>query len=194
MIGNSNYILVPAFARTELNLTGNELLLYSLIYGFSQDGSSYFTGTLGYMSEWIGSSKSTVQRTLKSLIDKGFLEKDEVIVGGNSVPRYKALVSTGQNDHPLPKMGTPYPKWNETIPKMGTNNIYNNNNNINIYIPTLREVREYVGENDYSIDPEYFISYYSAKGWMLGRNPMTDWKAAVDSWESIQIKKEIAGW
>ncbi len=49
--------------------------------------------------------------------------------------------------------------------------------------PTLDEVRAYCQERHNSVDPEQFIDFYISKGWMVGKNPMKDWKAAVRTWE-----------
>lgn len=55
----------------------------------------------------------------------------------------------------------------------------------NIFIPpTVEEVKAYCNEKGSSIDPEQFIDYYTARGWMLNKNQkMKDWKAAVRTWE-----------
>jgi hypothetical protein len=49
--------------------------------------------------------------------------------------------------------------------------------------PTVDEVRDYCDERMNNVDPEQFVDFYSAKGWMLGKNKMKDWKAAVRTWE-----------
>ena len=51
------------------------------------------------------------------------------------------------------------------------------------YPPTLDEVKEYCEERKNNIDPMAFIDFYSSKGWMIGKNRMKDWKAAVRTWE-----------
>lgn len=51
--------------------------------------------------------------------------------------------------------------------------------------PTAKEVAEYAKEKGYTraeIDPEYFVDFYGSKGWMVGRNKMTDWHKAVANW------------
>lgn len=48
--------------------------------------------------------------------------------------------------------------------------------------PTLEEVQRYCLENGYDIDAERFIDYYTSNGWMVGKNKMKDWKAAVRTW------------
>lgn len=52
--------------------------------------------------------------------------------------------------------------------------------------PTVEEIRNYVTENHYSIDPETFFDYYEARGWIAGKTPMKDWKAAVRLWQRKQ--------
>lgn len=57
--------------------------------------------------------------------------------------------------------------------------------------PTVDEVRGYCDERMNRVDPDAFVDFYSAKGWMLGKNKMKDWKAAVRTWErKEQPKKE----
>ena len=51
------------------------------------------------------------------------------------------------------------------------------------YPPTLDEVKRYCEERKNNIDPMAFIDFYSSKGWMIGKNRMKDWKAAVRTWE-----------
>ena len=49
--------------------------------------------------------------------------------------------------------------------------------------PTVEEVRAYCQERNNSVDPQTFVDFYSCKGWMVGKNHMKDWKAAVRTWE-----------
>lgn len=49
--------------------------------------------------------------------------------------------------------------------------------------PTTDEVRAYCSERGNNVDAQRFVDYYSANGWMVGKNHMKDWKAAVRTWE-----------
>lgn len=49
--------------------------------------------------------------------------------------------------------------------------------------PSLEEVREYCRQRKNTVKPEAFIDFYTSKGWMVGKTPMKDWKAAVRNWE-----------
>lgn len=55
--------------------------------------------------------------------------------------------------------------------------------------PTLEEVTAYCRERNNGVNPEKFINYYSSNGWMVGRNKMKDWKAAVRNWEAKDGRK-----
>jgi preprotein translocase subunit Sec63 len=45
--------------------------------------------------------------------------------------------------------------------------------------PTTEEIKAYCIERKNRIDPERFFDFYQSKGWMVGKNKMKDWRAAV---------------
>ncbi|MGN1230556.1 MAG: transcriptional regulator [Anaerotignum sp.] len=49
--------------------------------------------------------------------------------------------------------------------------------------PSFAEVKAYCDARGNGIDAQQFVDFYTAKGWMIGRNKMSDWKAAVRTWE-----------
>lgn len=49
--------------------------------------------------------------------------------------------------------------------------------------PTLEEVQAYCNERRNNVNAERFIDYYTSNGWLVGKNKMKDWKAAVRTWE-----------
>ena len=62
---NQNYIVIQGFMVNELNLKGNSLIIYAIIYGFSQSENQRYTGSLQYLADWTNSSKQGVIKTLK---------------------------------------------------------------------------------------------------------------------------------
>lgn len=59
--------------------------------------------------------------------------------------------------------------------------------------PTPENVREYCREMGYThVDADRFVDFYSAKGWMVGKNHMKDWKAATRNWERSQRQESTA--
>lgn len=49
--------------------------------------------------------------------------------------------------------------------------------------PTVADVAAYCRERGNGIDAAAFMNHYEAKGWLIGKSPMKDWKAAVRTWE-----------
>lgn len=48
--------------------------------------------------------------------------------------------------------------------------------------PTKREIEDYVLSAGLDVDAACFIDHYTANGWMVGRNKMKDWRAALRNW------------
>jgi hypothetical protein len=64
----------------------------------------------------------------------------------------------------------------------------------NIFIvPNFNDILEYCMQNDLDLDVHKFLNFYESKGWMVGKNKMKDWKAAVRNWakpkESIKFEE-----
>ena len=78
-------------------------------------------------------------------------------------------------------------------PAMQLNKIKRNkikeNNNINNNIPEIGQVRDYCKERGNLVNADTWYDFYSAKGWMIGKNKMKDWKAAVRTWENNNKKR-----
>lgn len=55
--------------------------------------------------------------------------------------------------------------------------------------PSVEEVQAYCTERGNGIDAEAFIDFYTSKNWYVGKTKMTDWKAAVRTWESRKKKQ-----
>ena len=72
---SENYVVIQGWMCNELSLKGNDLLVYALIFGFSQDGQSEFKGSRSYIAETFNISLPTVDKTLKNLVDKELIFK-----------------------------------------------------------------------------------------------------------------------
>lgn len=55
--------------------------------------------------------------------------------------------------------------------------------------PTVEEVAAYCRERRSAVDPQRFVDFYTAKDWMIGKNRMKDWKAALRGWEGREAAK-----
>jgi hypothetical protein len=70
------------------------------------------------------------------------------------------------------------------------------NNNVKkekkFIIPTFNDVLEYCMQNNLDVDGVKFINFYESKGWMVGKNKMKDWKAAIRTWVKPKQQVEIS--
>lgn len=82
-INERNFITLEGWMRTDLKLSGNELIVYAIIYGFSQNKQGTFTGSLQYLADWVGCSKRTVMRALNKLVEEKFVTKTETVLNNN---------------------------------------------------------------------------------------------------------------
>lgn len=89
-IKNEHYITIQEFMVRDLELSGNELIAYALIYGFSQNEESKFEGSLSYVAKWLNCSKTTAFNILNKLADDGFISKIENVKNGIKFCDYKA--------------------------------------------------------------------------------------------------------
>jgi hypothetical protein len=49
--------------------------------------------------------------------------------------------------------------------------------------PNVQEVSEYAEGIGFELDGRRFVDFYESKGWMVGKNKMRDWRAAVRTWK-----------
>ena len=94
-VKRDNYINIQGWMVSDLKLKGNELLIYAIIYGFTQDGENRFTGSLKYLADWTNSTKQGVIKCLKSLCDRGLIGKKENVINGVKFCEYYATELTG---------------------------------------------------------------------------------------------------
>lgn len=120
----NDYIVIQAPMITELGLSGNRLIVYALIHGFSKDGVHEFRGSINYICEWTNLTRNTVISVLKSLVDDGLITKREYIE--NKV-KFCAYQIRGSAKNALPVQSTT--SENENPTNLGSAKIAPNNNN-----------------------------------------------------------------
>lgn len=186
-VQENNYVVIQGWMINNLNLKGNELIIYAIIFGFSQIEGQLFNGSLQYLADWTNSTKQGVSKNLKSLVDKGLIVKNDKYINGVKFCEYYTTkfnevcnkVEEGMQQSLIPPVQQ---SLTNNIDLDNTNDNSNNNNN-RFKKPTLEEVKQYCLERNNKIDPEYFIDHYNSNGWKVGKNPMKDWKATIRTWE-----------
>ena len=167
-----------------LDLDVYETIILAVIYGFSQDGESTFAGSLKYLCQKAKCSRRKVTMALPKLVEMGLIIKIDKEVRGVHLCEYRVsmLCMGGASDAPGGSAcHAPNNIENENI---DINSLYKGSSTFRK--PTLEEIREYCQSRKNNVDPEQFFNFYEAKGWMIGKSHMKDWRAAVRTWEQRQ--------
>lgn len=192
-VERENYITIQGFMIKDLNLKGNELIIYAIIYGFSQLENQYFNGTLKYLAEWTNCTKRGVINILQSLESKDLIGKKEIVDRGvkkvhwwckNFTGVVKKVHRGGEKSSPIDKLED---NIEDNIEKEKINNniisLKEKSQNKRFSKPKVDEIKAYCDERGNDIDAQAFYDFYESKGWKVGTTPMKDWKACVRTWE-----------
>lgn len=75
---DDKYYTIQGWMVKRMELTGNELLAYALIYGFTKDFKSRFTGSLDFVCKSLNVTKNTAKKALDSLVAKELIIKTDI--------------------------------------------------------------------------------------------------------------------
>lgn len=78
-INPKQFINLQGWMITELGLKRDELIVYALIYGFSQDKESEFHGSIAYVEQWLSCTRKHAIDVLKSLEKKHYIAKRQIV-------------------------------------------------------------------------------------------------------------------
>lgn len=172
------------------------------------DGWDFSTKGLAGLA---GISERTVMRLAKELKAAGYLEQKGVRNERGVITGWEwtvSEVSTVRETHSVanPQCGSPTvwdnPQCGDRVPIRNTKDKEipkvkkyqserNNKGGAKRFKPpTVDEVRAYCQERGNNVNPESFVAFYDSKGWMVGKNKMKDWHAAVRTWEQRDKGRE----
>ena len=86
-IRDDNFYTVLGWMLNVLDLKGNELIVFAIVYSFSQDGESEWKGSLTYLEDFANISRPTAVTILSRLVDKGFIIKRTYSLQGSNLQR-----------------------------------------------------------------------------------------------------------
>ena len=165
MISDGTYITIQGWMRTELKLSGNELIVYAIIYGFSQNKQGEFTGSAQYLADWVGCTRRTVMTILNKLVEAKLISKTEINFNNNekrvSYQAERGCEKTSQGVKKFHRGCEKISQWgvkkfHRGCEKISHNNINNNNNNnnrdINTHDACAREESAEAVENFTTLD------------------------------------------
>lgn len=196
-VKDENFVAIQGWMLNKLNLKGNELIVYAVIYGFSQDGESRFTGSRRYLAEWCGCTLKTVDNALSSLVAKGLIAKHDKTVNGVHLCDY-SITQVGENlQQGTVKItqgvgenlqgGSVKITHHNIEDNLGIDNLEDNigkPKRRRFVAPSLDDVETYCNERHNCVDARKFLDYYEMTGWKTkGGATIKDWKACVRTWE-----------
>ena len=130
--------------------------------------------------------KSKVRRFLKLLESDSMIElKSEHITTRLTICKYDTYQGERNADETQVKH-----KRNASETQM-TPNKNDKNERMLFIVPALQEVSAYCQERNNNVDSQKFFDFYESKGWMVGKNKMKDWKAAVRTWEDKSKPNQV---
>ncbi len=143
-------------------------------------------------------SGNTIRYAIKKLIDA-----DLIVTGNYNRQTYdrtmwyaltengKCIFQKGQME--VTKLANGFEKISKPIPDINTDINTDSKPNIEsrgrFVPPTLDEVKAYIKEKGYIVDPDLFINHYESKGWMVGKTKMTSWKASLAGWNAREVRE-----
>ena len=182
------YITIQQEMRDDLGLKGNELIVFAFINGYSQEGQGCYYGSLANLQRVCGiASRQTAIDVLKSLQAKGYIAKTEHVINGMRMVSYSVCTKIGQGVQEMDNGCLENGHNNKR--DININSLYNKGA-VRFQKPSLDDIRAYCISRSNQVDPEQFFNFYESKGWVVGKTPMKDWRAAVRTWEKRE--KEVA--
>jgi hypothetical protein len=178
--------------------------IYELLLEFGSDGYLVFFGTLEIYSrefspekEWKLDVKMKYfhkkflisPKKIKKILEKiskweVFFEDDRVSI---FIPKFKELLDNYTRNEKINTNKLLASDSQETFQPIKNKEIRLKNkekDNRGIFqIPTVQEISDYCQQRKNRINPEIFFNHYQSNGWMVGKNKMKDWKAAIITWE-----------
>lgn len=150
----------------------------------------YWDFTVGGLTKKSKDGKTSVMAALNELEDAGYFRRIQIKENGKYAGIEYIVSETKMTDFPYSENQHTENEDAENQYKVNTiktntikTNTIKTNANKRFIPPSREEVQEYIDENGYSVDAERFIDYYTSNGWMVGKNHMKDWRAAVRNWE-----------
>lgn len=178
-------IWIPLEIWQDSSLCWNEKILLMEVDSFTSAGKDCYISN-EYIADLLGVSERMASKYLNNLIKAGHVK----VVRKDGRKRYiesVILFQAGWNKSSM-QSGTKVPHTDINDLNKYTDNIERDIKGHRFQKPTVAEVSAYCRERGNNIDPEEFVAFYESKGWMVGKNPMKDWKAAVITWEKSARK------
>lgn len=168
--------------RKHFSLSCNEYCVLDTIMRMQNNEVNWCYMSRETMAKDLDLSKQSILNIIKKLIEAGLVIQNSA----TKHLRISGLFQDYLNDYKKFTDGTKtLPEESKKFTESGKKTLPNNNtNNKNTFIrPKAEEVSAYASSLGFTLDGNHFVDHYEARGWLIGKNPMKDWKAAVRTWK-----------
>lgn len=154
IIRSDNHVCLNGWMINELDLSGSELIVYAVIWGFTQDGNQWCTASQAYIARWANISTRGLRKVLDKLEEKGLLIKETNTCKKGLECKYRAVrpdeeeQESDGNKVPIRSEQSSYPdgnkvpiRWEQSSDNNIEDNIEDNNYSYS-YKETLFELIE----------------------------------------------------
>lgn len=202
-INSQGYGTIPKLVMQDRSLSLGAKAVYAYFCSFTGAGDSCFPSRERICYD-LDITKDTLTRHIKNLRDTGYI-KVELVKDGAQRFLHNLYILCDVVEPCPKKPDTEKPDTEK--PDTNNNSIKNNNlksnNNLSLadkpqrgrkrfVKPTVDEVAAYCRERQNTIDAEEFVAFYESKNWMVGKNPMVNWKQCVITWECKRKNEQSA--
>ena len=189
-------IFIPIELWLTKDLSWNEKILLMEIDSFTSKGMDcYFSNQ--YVADLLGIKENTASIIISKLIEKGYVKKTRFD------GRHRYLETTLSFTFLFDQSNAGFDEnqslnlnlviHNNIDEYINEQDLYKEKSKRKFFVkPTIEEIGEYCRERGNNINPEEFFDFYESKGWMVGKNHMKDWRAAVRPWERDRANKRTA--
>ena len=192
----SYYAVIPANVRYDKSLPPGAKLLYGEISALcNQNGFCWAENS--YFADLYDKSDRTIQTWINALVNNRYIYRNFLSTDDGRATSKRCLsvvemsldfVGVRKNLHGGYEENFVGDMKKSSPIILQDNNTMNNSTNckgrgVRFVKPTLEEIIAYCTERKNSVDPQAFYNFYESKGWVVGKSPMKNWKAAVQTWE-----------
>lgn len=154
--------------------------LFLAILDYAEKGTCPFFESAG-LDMAFAFIRTAIDRDTKAWEDKCTKRSEAGRLGGLAKQANATLAKQKEQNVANQAVPVPVP---EIVPVPGNNIEADKPPRASRFVPpTVEEVRAYCLERGNRVNPQEFVDFYDASGWMRGRTKIKDWKACVRTWE-----------
>ena len=186
---DKNYTTISNYHLKDTNLSLKAKGLLSIMLSLPENWDYSVKGLTGICNE----SKNTINGVLKELEINNYLVRRRIYCDGK-ISDWEYNIYENNDLHPKNEdiENEDIENWDvyKYTKELNTKEYIKENNKRKVFNkPTIEEIDSYCKERNNCINANTFYDFYESKDWMVGKNKMKDWKAAIRTWEQRTTKK-----